>query len=291
MNTAERALGKAKYQMLNQTVIRAIRDAVNGSGRIVILTGAGISAESGIPTFRGPEGYWTIGSEVYQPQEMATLQMFQRHPEAIWSWYLYRATVCHNAVQNQGHKALVDLEKLLGDRFALITQNVDNLHIRAGSSDARTLQIHGNLFRMRCMGGCVEAVYPLPQQLLGKKRNEALSPAERNLLKCRDCSGAVRPHVLWFDEYYNEEWYRCDSAMKAADEAQLLIVAGTSGATSLPMQVAQRVLGNDNAIIDVNIAPNPFSDLAQRSKGGAFIQSASATVLPALVESVSAAVS
>ncbi len=276
--------------MLNQAVTETIRDAVNTGGHIVILTGAGISAESGVPTFRGPEGYWTIGSEEYQPQEMATLQMFQRHPEATWSWYLYRATVCHNAVQNEGHKALVDLEKLLGDRFALITQNIDNLHIRAGSSEARTLQIHGNLFRMRCLDGCAETVYALPQQLLGRGRNEALSPDERNLLRCQDCGGTARPHVLWFDEYYNEEWYRCDTAMQAADEAQLLIVAGTSGATSLPMQVAQRVSGNDRPIIDINSAPNPLSDLAQRSNGGAFIQSAGATVLPALVESIGAAV-
>ncbi|MFM1549327.1 MAG: SIR2 family NAD-dependent protein deacylase [Lentisphaeria bacterium] len=276
--------------MLNQTVIGTVREAVRKNGRIVILTGAGISAESGVPTFRGPEGYWTIGSEVYQPQEMATLQMFQRHPEAIWGWYLHRATVCHDAVPNQGHKALVDLENLLGDRFTLITQNVDNLHIRADSSDARTLQIHGNLFCMRCIDGCVRTVYPLPEQLLGKKRNEALSPSERSLLKCQDCGGTTRPHVLWFDEYYNEEWYRCDSAMQAADEAQLLIVAGTSGATSLPMQVAQRVFENDHAIIDINIAPNPFSDLAQRSNGGAFIQSTGATALPVLVESISAAV-
>ena len=122
-------------ELLDQ--LYALRD---GDGSLVVLSGAGISAESGIPTFRGKEGYWTVGSTEYHPQEMATFAMFTREPEAIWGWYLYRRTVCHEAGPNAGHQAVVRMEQALGDRFLLITQNVDGLHLRAGNSLERTFQ-------------------------------------------------------------------------------------------------------------------------------------------------------
>ena len=100
------------------------------TARIVVLTGAGISAESGIPTFRGHEGYWVVGSRNYMPEEMATQAMFQRHPEQVWRWYLYRFGVCRNAEPNDAHRALVKLEAAYGDRFRLVTQNIDGLHRR-----------------------------------------------------------------------------------------------------------------------------------------------------------------
>ncbi|MCA9686135.1 MAG: RNA polymerase subunit sigma, partial [Myxococcales bacterium] len=95
--------------------------------KVVVLTGAGISAESGIPTFRGPEGYWTVGAREYHPQELATLQAFNRMPREVWHWYLYRRGICRAAEPNPAHFALVELERALGDRFTLITQNVDGL--------------------------------------------------------------------------------------------------------------------------------------------------------------------
>ena len=98
------------------------------------MTGAGISAESGIPTFRGPEGYWTFGSREYHPQEMATFNMFSRHPEEVWRWYLYRLGVCSNAEPNDGHYALVDMEELLEDRF-----NPDYPEYRRAPSAGRKL--------------------------------------------------------------------------------------------------------------------------------------------------------
>src|SRR5690349_5981910 len=121
-------------------------------GRVVALTGAGISAESGIPTFRGEEGYWVVGSRNYMPQEMATREMFERRPDEVWRWYLYRFGVCRAAQPNAGHRALVDLERAIGDRFILVTQNIDGLHRRAGSQ--RVFAIHGDAAYVRCAAEC-----------------------------------------------------------------------------------------------------------------------------------------
>jgi NAD-dependent deacetylase len=251
--------------------------------RITFLTGAGISAESNIPTFRGPEGYWRVGSKNYHPQEMATYQMFQQEPEEVWTWYLYRMGVCKKANPNPGHFALVVFERMFGDRFTLITQNVDNLHIRAGNTLERTLQIHGNIFFMRCVSECKEHVYPLPPEIDGKEKGDQLTARDRRLLKCPDCSGPVRPHVLWFDESYNENYYRLYSSLKAAFETGLLVVAGTSGATNLPNQIVSEVFRNSKPIIDINIEKSPFSAPAVKS-GGIFMNETSSNGLNQLLD-------
>jgi len=111
-------------------VIAAAREAAGKHGKVIGLTGAGVSAESGIPTFRGKEGYWTVGSRDYHPQELATHEAFTEMPWEVWAWYLYRRGVCRAAAPNAAHEAFVRLDKALGDRFALITQNVDGLHRR-----------------------------------------------------------------------------------------------------------------------------------------------------------------
>jgi NAD-dependent deacetylase len=129
------------------------REIAASRGLIVFLTGAGISAESGVPTFRGPEGYWRVGSRHYQPTELATAAAFAQIPEEVWRWYLYRRAVCRVAEPNAAHLALVEAERRLGERFLLVTQNVDGLHGRAGSSAARTYQIHGNIDFCRCAAG------------------------------------------------------------------------------------------------------------------------------------------
>lgn len=253
-----------------------------GKKRLTVLTGAGISAESGIPTFRGPEGYWSFGSKNYHPQEMATYDMFLRYPEEVWRWYLYRMGVCKAAEPNSGHQALVTLEKRLTDRFTLITQNVDGLHIRAGNSPVRTYQIHGNVFSMRCAGECSRNIYPIPSQVSPKKKEDPFTDSDRKYLRCPDCGGISRPHVLWFDEAYNEEYYHFYSSLKAARETGLLVVVGTAGATNLPNQVAWEVLWSGGLIMDINIMENPFSELAKRS-GGVFIKSSSSKALTEFV--------
>jgi len=231
-------------------------------GPVLALTGAGISAESGIPTFRGAEGYWVVGSSNYMPQEMATAEMFERAPEEVWRWYLYRFGVCRHAEPNEGHRAIVALERALGDRFTLVTQNIDGLHLRAGSSPERTLRIHGDAGFVRCAAGCVVGTLPLPD--LGLRTAESpFTERDRARLTCPRCAGWLRPHVLWFDEYYDEENYRADSAIAAARRAALLLVAGTSGATNLPAQIGEIAWRRGIPIVDVNPEPNPFSQLCE----------------------------
>lgn len=269
--------------MLDRHLKKTLQDFARGSGRITILTGAGISAESGIPTFRGPEGYWTIGSKEYHPQEMATYSMFVKKPDEVWKWYLYRIGVCGKASPNPGHLALLEMETLFKNRFTLITQNVDNLHLRAGNRLEKTFQIHGNVFFMRCAGECALTVYPIPEDLSGRGKNENLTEKDRSLLMCPDCGSRTRPHVLWFDEMYNEHFYRYHSALNVSGETELLIVVGTSGATNLPNQVVWEVKNRDGIIIDINIEENPFSNLALKSRRGFFIKQPSSKALPSIL--------
>lgn len=260
-------------------ILRAVRER---SGAVVVLTGAGISAESGIPTFRGAEGYWVIGSRNYMPQEMATREMFEEVPEEVWRWYLYRFGVCKDARPNAAHDALVALERALGERFTLVTQNIDGLHRRAGSR--RVYCIHGDAAAVRCARECGLGVVELPP--LVPRGGHPLSAAERAALTCPRCGGWLRPHVLWFDEYYDEENYRMDSALGAARAADLLLVVGTSGATNLPMQIGQLAFRRGAALVDVNPEPNPFAELAERSPAGFFARGSACERLPAIVEAL-----
>jgi NAD-dependent deacetylase len=248
----------------------------------LVMTGAGISAESGIPTFRGKDGYWTIGAKEYHPQEMATFSMFRQKPEEVWAWYLYRRTVCREAGPNAGHHAVVRMEQALGERFLLITQNVDGLHLRAGNTLERTYQIHGNIDYARCAKECGEPIFVLPEDLADKKKGQGISAKEREVLRCPSCGEWARPHVLWFDECYDEKHFRFNSSLQAASTAGILLVVGTSGATNLPMQVGQMALGVGALIVDINPDPNPFSQIAERAERGYFLKGPSGSYLPSI---------
>ncbi len=266
-------------QSIDPALASILAEAIRADKRLTLLTGAGISAESGIPTFRGPEGYWTVGSKEYHPQEMATWDMFSRAPLEVWKWYLYRMGVCSRAKPNRGHLALVEMERLFQEHFTLITQNVDNLHLRAGNSPERTFQIHGNIFFMRCADECRETLYPLPAGVSAKSKDQDLTADEIELLKCPACGGATRPHVLWFDESYNEVHFKFESSLKAAAQTDLLIIVGTAGATNLPNQVAALARQAGAVLVDINIEANPFSRLALSGSKGFFLQESSGTAL------------
>ena len=249
-----------------------------------MLTGAGISAESGIPTFRGKEGYWTVGSREYHPQELATHAAFQQMPWDVWAWYLYRRTVCRRAEPNAAHEALVRWDRAVGDRFAVITQNVDGLHRRAGSPDARTFPIHGDIELMRCANDCVPDRWPLPEGVPLLEKGQAVDEATRALLVCPRCGGMARPHVLWFDESYDEARFFLDTSRRLASGAALLVVAGTSAQTNLPWQVVTLAARAGATIVDINVEENPFGEIAAQS-GGA-VRGSAAQVFPALVSAL-----
>jgi NAD-dependent deacetylase len=252
-------------------------------GPVVALTGAGISAESGIPTFRGHDGYWIVGSRNYMPQEMATHAMFEGEPAEVWRWYLYRFGVVGGAAPNAGHLALAELERAMGDRFTLVTQNIDGLHRRAGSE--RVLAIHGDAAWVRCAAGCGAGLAPLPD--LGRRDAATpLSDADRRALTCGRCGAWLRPHVLWFDECYDEPYYRMESALRAAADAELLLVVGTSGATNLPMQIGRLAFSQGAALVDVNPDANPFSQLAERAPNGFAARGPASEWLPAIVRAL-----
>ncbi|MFH1132842.1 MAG: Sir2 family NAD-dependent protein deacetylase [Pseudomonadota bacterium] len=263
---------------------KQLRSFLKSNGHLVVLTGAGISAESGIPTFRGKEGYWTIGSAEYQPEEMATHWMFERNPEDVWIWYLYRRGICRSAKPNAGHIATVAMEKALGNRFLLITQNVDGLHLRAGNSMERTYQIHGNIDFARCDNNCGKPRWLLSNELGGKKKGESLTDRERELLRCPECGGWARPHVLWFDECYDDENFHFQASLKAASTAKVLLVVGTSGATNLPMQVGTSAMRAGCIVVDINPEPNPFSRLAETAQCGFFLESTAGPILTAIAK-------
>ncbi|KIG13778.1 NAD-dependent protein deacetylase of SIR2 family protein [Enhygromyxa salina] len=252
--------------------------------RVVVVTGAGISAESGIPTFRGPEGYWTVGSQEYHPEDMATQVAFSNMPREVWRWYLYRKAVCNQAAPNVAHLALAKLEQALGDRFMLVTQNVDGLHLRAGSTHARTIQVHGSTDLMRAIEGD-DTPIPIPASMPILGRNDPISDEAWELLTTPD-GRRTRPHILWFDECYNERLYRAESALTAAKSCDLLVVVGTSGAAAIPYHVAAVALRRGVGIIDINPEPNPFSEhaLDQAKRGsGLWLQGTGSQWVPELV--------
>jgi NAD-dependent deacetylase len=219
---------------------------------------------------------------------MATYDMFQRHPEAVWGWYLYRRGICLAADPNAAHMALVELEQALADRFVLLTQNVDGLHLRAGNSVERTLQVHGNLHCMRCARECGRGPVPVPVSLGARPAGEPLRHEEQSPLTCEHCGGWMRPHVLWFDESYDEERYRCQSALRAAAQAAMLVVIGTSGATTLPMAAAEIAARSGAALVNIDLGANPFAHLA-RATGGVHVAGEAATHVPAIVRTCIAA--
>lgn len=263
---------------------RLLDEARGGGGRVVVLTGAGISAESGIPTFRGPEGYWTVGSRVYRPMELATRAAFLRSPEDVWSWYLYRRGVCRRAAPNPAHRALVELERALPERFVLITQNVDGLHRRAGSDPALTYEIHGSIDHLRSAEREGGPVSPIPDDVdLDWDKARRVRPEELLRLRCPVTGERGRPHVLWFDECYDEANFRFESSLEAAEDADLLIIVGTSAATNLPIQVARAAASRGAVFVAVNLEPSLFTAEAERLERGVYLQAPAGIAVPALV--------
>jgi len=144
---------------------------------------------------------------------------------------------------------------------------VDGLHRRAGSSPERTWEIHGSIDRMRCADGCGAPMDAVPDAFDGWTRERRFAEVDAARLRCAGCGGWMRPHVLWFDEYYDEPNFRYQSSLAAASATHLLLVVGTSGATTLPARMAEAAVLHGAALVDVNPEDNPFAYLARQSRG------------------------
>lgn len=221
-----------------------IETILSSASSICVLTGAGISQESGVPTFRGPGGLW----RQYRPEDLATPEAFARNPLLVWEWYAWRRELIQGAQPNAAHVGLVRLEAKLraqsGGRFTLLTQNVDGLHERAGSQNV--VRLHGDIWQLRC-AAC------------GAERQDHAVPLHPFPPRC-SCSFMMRPGVVWFGEPLPEEaWAR---AAEAAASCELFLVIGTSAlvhpAASLPL-LSKR---SGARLIEINPEPTPLSDRA-----------------------------
>ena len=209
-------------------------------GRYVIaFTGAGISAESGIPTFRGKDGLWSK----FRPEDLATPEAFRRNPRLVWEWYASRIEMVVKAEPNIAHRALAVLERQ-GILKAVITQNVDGLHTRAGSRNV--IELHGNILRVKCTQCSYKAGIDGPP--------EEIPP------RCPRCGGLLRPDVVWFGEPLPlAELHR---AWEEAERADTIIVVGTSGVVEPAGSIPLIVSGRGGSIINVNPEPNRYTGIA-----------------------------
>ncbi|WP_299678482.1 Sir2 family NAD-dependent protein deacetylase [uncultured Dokdonia sp.] len=266
--------------MITKKIKDQLRFCLEKGKKISFLVGAGISAESGIPTFRGEGGYWVVGSKNYKAQEIGTKKFFDVASHEVLKFYLYRKSVTEYAQPNESHFMLREIESLIEDNFALISQNVDSLHKKAGSSEDKTYLIHGDHDFLRCGDDCSTELYPFPKDIQLKSRGkDQLTEDEIKILKCPKCGEDLRPHVLWFDEYYNEKFFKKDTVLRISKQTGILFILGTSGETTLPQIIAKNVLSKNGTVIEVNIDDSYFSDLLKNKKNGMSIRSKSSPFL------------
>ena len=223
-------------------MLEQVRDWIASANSIVALTGAGISAESGIPTFRGEGGLWRN----YRPEDLATPEAFARDPLLVWEWYDWRRQVIAKAEPNEGHKTLARMEREKAE-FTLVTQNVDGLHERARS--IRVLKLHGDIWRLRCTGcdsDWPERRVPLPK----------LPP------HCR-CGSMARPGVVWFGEPLPPGILL--EAQHAAETAEVLLVIGTSAVVYPAASLVPFAKKSGARIVEINVDETPATPMADAS--------------------------
>ncbi len=233
----------------------AIAERLKTATSVVALTGAGVSAESGIPTFRGPEGLW----QHYKPEDLATPQAFARDPRLVWEWYDWRRQKIAPASPNPAHEVLAQLEQIVPG-FLLITQNIDGLHRLAGSR--RLIEMHGCIWQVRCLTeGTVYENREVPLSLLPPQ--------------CA-CGSMVRPDVVWFGESLSVEDQA--RAFAAAESADIFLTIGTSAlvqpAASLPIVAKDR----GAFVAEINPVPTPITPLVD-----SHLQGAAGVILPQIL--------
>lgn len=236
-------------------------ERLRAAGHVVVLTGAGISAESGVPTFRDAmTGLWAR----YDPQELATPQAFARQPKLVWDWYAWRRELVGGVAPNPGHFALAELERRI-PRLTVITQNVDGLHQRAGSRSV--IELHGNIARVKCSRD-------------GRIVDSWDDNGERPP-RCPDCRSYLRPDVVWFGEALPVD--ALARAVQAARSADVFLTVGTSGvvqpAASLPLDALEA--GAFTTEINPEETPlSPWMDCALRGPSGVLLPALMAAAWP-----------
>lgn len=217
-----------------QALIQALRQAVS----VAVLTGAGISAESGIPTFRGAQtGLWAQ----YDPHELATPEAFASNPRLVMDWYRWRLSLVEQSAPNAGHLALVEMEKQV-PRFTLITQNVDGLHRQAGSRNV--IELHGSIQRLTCSGSSCGYT------------QEGWIKAD--LPTCPRCGRLLRPAVVWFGEALPRS--ALESALEAAQTCDIFFAVGTSGVVEPAASLPFEALRSGAVLVEINPQRTPLSD-------------------------------
>jgi NAD-dependent deacetylase len=242
---------------MNEGDISRAAERLANTKYLLVITGAGISNESGIPTFRGNDGLWNN----YRAEELATPWAFERDPETVWKWYDWRRGIIGNAQPNPGHLAIKELEDRF-DNFLLITQNVDGLHGRTGVK--KMVEIHGNLWRARCMREHTTS-------MLMDVPLASIPP------KCQ-CGALLRPDVVWFGESIPTQ--ALEESFRVLEMCDTLIVVGTSGAVYPVASFPETVKSNGGFVIEVNMEETPISRIADIALYGK-----SGEILPGLVTS------
>ena len=236
--------------------------------RVLVLTGAGVSAESGIPTFRGKDGYWRN----FDPAQLATPEAFTRDPKLVWEWYRERRNRIRNVQPNAAHAAIARLAQH-ADEFLLVTQNVDDLHARAGLPKEKMVQIHGDIFLTRC-SRC-EFAYP------GRGGSPEPPGAPENdvdLPRCPECDALMRPGVVWFGEQLPWNDVQRIENYLGRRSCDLVIVAGTTATFGYIIDWALRARAPNGEFIEVNPDETPLSQFATQ-----LVREPAAVALPKLV--------
>lgn len=222
---------------------------------MIAFTGAGISAESGVPTFRGFNGLW----RKYRPEELATPEAFRRDPQTVWEFYRWRMNLIRKAKPNRAHHALAELERM-GIIKAVITQNVDDLHREAGTENL--IELHGNIFRIRCTSCGYR------ENLKESGRLDGFL-VERDLPRCPECGSLLRPDVVWFGEPLPGKVL--NEAFRLAEKADLILVIGTSGVVYPAAYIPRIVKENGGSVIEINTEESgitPFAEIFLRGRAG-----------------------
>ncbi len=230
--------------MFSSDVIQRLADCQ----KVAVLTGAGVSAESGISTFRGVGGQW----DKLDPMKLATPEAFAKDPKFVWEWYEARRRQVAEAKPNIGHEVLAGMENFFS-QFTLITQNVDRLHHQAGSH--HPIELHGSLWMVRCMAGCGE----------WEDRHELVDLPP----KCPHCGALLRPGVVWFGEGLPPEAW--EEAEKAAVECEAFLVIGTSALVYPAAALPEQALKRGKLVLEINPEETPLSSkvgLSVRAKAG-----------------------